>query len=32
LKCNTFAHGKLPREGKDQAHVHAIALEKFLVI
>jgi len=30
LTCITFTHGKLPH--KDQPHIHAIALEKFLVI
>jgi len=32
LRCNTFTHGKLPHKGKDQPHIHAIALEKFLVV
>jgi len=32
LKWNTFTHGKLPHRRKDQPHVPAIALDKFLVL
>jgi len=35
LKRNNFAvftHGKLSHKGKDQSHIHAIALEKFLEV